>query len=270
MKKLIFPLAFAFALNSFAQEPGQLEQNKITGFSEQKYDSDLFPNCSVKSIMTPTAWGSNSTFVFGSVGGTFPQPYRTTSDLAANVGFGAGDPFRFVSVVGILNVNDVSKVKNFSGSFLASRYLGKGSSISVGALNLFFDPKLSDAGSSYYFVVSHAVQTLPSKSGQASRLTYSIGAGSGRFYDKSDRDKLNGKGVHGTAIFSNVSYEILKNLNLNAEWTGLNLGFGTAWRPTNKLPALAIGVTDVTGSSSDRLRLVCGFGHAFIFNKKSK
>lgn len=188
--------------------------------------------------------------------------------MAGGVGFGTGNWNKSVSVVGIINVNDVSRVNAFSGSFLASRYLGKGSALSLGALHLFGDPTELDAGPSYYFVFSHAVQSLPSQTPQASRLSYSVGVGSGRFRNKSDLDKNSGKGKYGTAVFSNVSYELFKGFNVNAEWTGLNLGIGAAWRPSYKLPALAIGLADITGFSGDRLRFVCGVGHAIVFNKK--
>lgn len=219
---------------------------------------------SQKSILTPTGWGGNSTYFFGSAGGTFPQPYSNNPDLAGGAGFGTGNSFKAVSIACIINVNDVSGFKNFSGSFLVSRYLGKGSSISVGGLHLFANPIKSDAGSSYYFVFSHTVQSLPSNFSQASRLSYSVGVGTGRFLNKSDKDKRSGKGNKGTAFFSNLSYELFENFNVNAEWTGLNFGVGTSWRPSYKLPAITIGITDITRFSGNKVRFVCAVGYAFL------
>jgi hypothetical protein len=227
-------------------------------------DKELYPNKSIKTIMTPTGWGSTRTYLFGALGGTFPHAYTGNSDLVAGAGFGTGNYYKAVSVVGIINVNDVSKFNGFSSSFIVSRHLGKGTSLSAGALNLFTNTIVPDNATSYFVAVSHAVQTIRSRDGFSSRLHFTLGAGTGRFYKKSHNDLKFGKGEHGTAVFANASYEVLNNFNLNIEWTGLNAGVGVAWRASYKFPAFAIGLMDLTGYSGDRLRLVCSVGHAFV------
>ena len=229
---------------------------------------ELHPNWAAKGLMTPSGWGSSGTFVFGFIGGTFPQVYADRGDMGAGIGAGFGNSRKTVSVVGIFNIHNVSEFNTFSGSFIASRYLGKGSSISAGALQLFAGPR-SDAGPSYYVAFSHASQTLESRTRGYSRLAYTLGIGSGRFYEKSPKDITEGKGRYGTAVFGNISLGLLKNLNLTLEWTGQNLAIGTGWRPRIpirfpiNLPSINIGVADLLRTSGDGPRFVMGIGHSF-------
>ncbi|MCW3107854.1 MAG: hypothetical protein JWQ09_2360, partial [Segetibacter sp.] len=225
-------------------------------------------NPSIKSMMVPSAWGASRPFIFASIGGTYYSPYSKTGDLAAAAGAGVGNAYKTIGVVGVFNINDVSQFSAYSASFIVSRSLSKGSSISVGALHLFANKNITDAPASYYFVFSHAVQTLPFKGTRSSALTYSVGVGTGRFYEKSDRDIATGKSKHGTAVFGAISYEAFKNFNINAEWTGINIAGSLAWRLSYKFPAIAIGVADLTGLSGDRPRFIGQIGYAIVFKQK--
>lgn len=231
----------------------------------------LFPNIGGKAMMTPTAWGGFETFVFGSIGGTFPQTYAINPDLIASVGFGTGNSYKTLGIIAIVDINDVSEIDNFTLSLIASRTLSIGNSVSIGAIHLFANRVKSDMGASYYVAYSHAVQSMPSKFVGCAKLNYTIGIGTGRFYDKSYYDKIAGRGEHGTALFANISYEVLPLLNLGLEWSGLNLCSSLSWRPAINLPSVSIGVADLTRLSGDRARLLTGISYAYIIrNKKDK
>ena len=212
------------------------------------------------TLMTPGAWGGSKSFLFAHFGGTPIQPYGTADnpDLFGQIGFGLGDATKFVSVVGIVNINDMSKFDNFSYSLVASHNFSNKSAVTVGALHLFADPAKTDAGPSYYAAYSHAINN---------KLTYTVGIGSGRFYDNSDLDVIAGKKAHGTAVFANVSYEVLRNVHVNAEWTGLNLCLSGDVRISSKLPVITLGVTDITRVSADKPSFYGGISKAFSFNK---
>jgi hypothetical protein len=214
------------------------------------------------TLMTPSGWGSKETFAFVTGGGTPIQPYGSSSnpDFLAQAGFGFGDYTKTVSVVGIVNINDVSKFDNFSYSLIASRKLGKAGSVSVGALHLFADPYKTDAAESFYVAYSQAIRN--------SKFNYTIGVGSGRFYDNSEYDKENGKKDHGTALFGSLSYNITNYLNVSTEWTGLNLCVSSSVRVKPKWPVLSFGVTDLTRLSGDKPSFYFGLGQALIFNKR--
>jgi hypothetical protein len=228
--------------------------------------TEFYPNPTGKGMMTPTGWGGASPYIFGYIGGTFPQVYTNKSDMIAAAGLSMGNAYKNVNVTGIFNVLNVSEFNTFSGSLIISRYLGRGTSMSVGGLNLLAGNR-SDAGASYYVAISHASQKIKSKIPGYSGLSYTIGAGSGRFYDKSRKDSLAGRGSHGTAVFGNISYEVTKGLNVIAEWSGLNLGFAFSFRPSFKLPAINFGLADLTRNSGDRIRFIASISHAIPLSK---
>lgn len=223
---------------------------------------ELYPADAPTSLLIPTGFGGYGTYVFGGLGGAYPEIYRNNkADLIGSVGFCVGNPVSAVNFAASLNVTDVHKFRDFSGNFILSRKLFAGTSISAGALQMFANSKQSDApGSTFFMAISHAVQSVPSLTPGCSRLTYTIGLGSGRFYNKSPDDIANGKGTHGTAIFGGISYEVIRHINLNAEWTGMNLGISAGVRPFKSPISLGIGVANLTHYSADRANMVFSIG----------
>ncbi|WP_295673356.1 hypothetical protein [uncultured Mucilaginibacter sp.] len=223
--------------------------------SKAKDTSDeLLPNGVLQNLISPSGWGGFGTYIFGGIGGDYPQPYRTRADLIAFGGFCAGDPQKAVNVAFGMNITNVDEVKDLSGNIQISRQIFAGSSISAGGLQLFANKRQSDSpGSTFYFAFSHALQALPSATPGSSRLTYTIGIGNGRFYTKSALDIKNGRGRHGTAIFGSISYELIKNVNFITEWSGINLGCSLGIKPFDSPLAIGIGITDLTRYSSDKL-----------------
>ncbi|MDR3695418.1 hypothetical protein [Mucilaginibacter sp.] len=215
---------------------------------------ELLPNGVLQNLISPSGWGGFGTYIFGGLGGDYPQPYRNTPDLIAFGGFCAGDPQKTVNIALSMNITSVHDVRDLSGNFEVSRQIFTGSSISAGGLQLFASKHESDSpGSTFYFAFSHALQWLPSAANGGSKLTYTIGIGNGRFYTKSPLDITNGRGAHGTAIFGSISYELIKNVNFNTEWSGINLGCSLGIKPFNSPLAIGIGITDLTRYSSDKI-----------------
>ncbi len=224
----------------------------------------LYPNDALQSVMSPTGWGGSGTYVFGSIGGIYPEVYKQNKgDLITSAGVCTGSSEKAVNVAVSINMTDVHRLRDFSENFFISRMLGHGSSITVAALQMFANAQQSDApGSTFYIAFSHAVQTLLSKTSGCSKLSYSIGIGTGRFLYKSPKDIEAGHGKYGTAVFGNISYEILQHVNLNAEWSGMNLGFSLGWRPFVKSPlSIGAGVTNLTRFSADKPSAILSIGY---------
>ncbi len=222
----------------------------------------LYPNGASKALMTPAGWSTNGRFVFAGIGGTFPQVYANRSDMVAAIGAGTGNAYKAVSVAAVLNILDVSAFNHYSLSLIATRVLRNGSTIGAGALHLFAGD-WTDSPASFYIRYSHTAQNLPSVIRGFSKLNYTIGIGTGRFLEKSRDDVRTGKGRYGTAVFGNLSYEVIKNINLNLEWTGVNLCVTAGVRPLPQLPSLSFGLADLTRYSGDKVRFVAGIGYAF-------
>ncbi|SDE67802.1 hypothetical protein SAMN05216464_108182 [Mucilaginibacter pineti] len=243
----------AFAQTSFENELQKRTDSLLAPLKARDARDELLPNSVLQNLTTPSGWGGYGSYIFGGIGGDYAQPYAKKADLISFGGFCVGDPQKAVNVAVSINVTDVSKVSDFSGNLVISRQIFTGSSISAGTLQLFASPHKSDApGSTFYFAFSHAIQLLPSKTEGSSKLSYTIGIGTGRFYNKSPDDIKTGKGTHGTAVFGSASYELLKKVNFNIEWSGMNLGCSFGIKPFDSPLAIGVGITNLTRYSSDK------------------
>jgi len=241
--------------------------NKIDSLLKTEVPPDgklvLYSDYAPLSMMSPTGFGGSGTYVYGGLGGVYPELYtKKKTDLIAFGGLSFGDPVKAVNVAIGLNMADVHKFRDFSTNLNISRQLPGGNSIAVGTFQLFTNAQQSDTkGTTFYLVFSHAVQWAPSKTPGASAFTYSLGIGSGRFLYKSPADTKRGKGKYATAVFANVSYEIIRNVNINTEWYGTNLGISAGVRPFKNPLSVSVGVDNLTKYSGNHASMVCTIGY---------
>jgi hypothetical protein len=252
---------------------------KMNAFVSEKllfpqYFNVILPSNNLQSVSTPSGWGGgNNAYMFLVVGGIFPALYTNPekADLISTAGISVGNPVKFVNVSASLNITRVSELRDFSANLLISRQIRNGGSISVGGLQLFASKNVSDAPDpTFYIAYSHAVQSVKSEVDGFSALGYTIGFGTGRFLHKSPDDVRTGKGRYGTGVFASVSYEVISRLNLNAEWSGLNLGFSLGVRPVKQSAVtMGFGVHNLTRFSGDRPTFLALVGVP-VFLKKNK
>lgn len=244
----------AFGQNTFEKQLQMKTDSLLAPLKTTETAEELMPNSVLQNLISPSGWGGFGTYVFGGIGGDAPQPYRNTPDLIVFGGFCMGNPKKAVNVAISMNMTDVHKLRDFSGNVAISRQIFTGSSISVGAMQIFANRHQSDAPvGTFYFAFSHAIQTLKSRTNGSSKVVYTLGIGNGRFYVKSPYDINAGRGRHGTAVFGSISYELAKNINVNAEWSGMNLGCSLGVKPFESPLAIGIGLTDLTRYSSDKI-----------------
>ncbi len=267
---LVYPLK-SFSQNTFEKDLSKKMDSLISEKGLIVISQYMLPNNSISSIMTPSGWGSYGTFIYGVVGGIYPAGYTNKADLIASAGITFGSPAKAVNVAASVNIGRVSEVQDLSVNLVLSKEIFKNSSISIGGLQMFADEQISDAPyHTYYVAFSHAVQTLKSKRPGFSPLSYTIGFGTGRFLLKSPFDIDRGKGKYGTGVFASVSYEIFKQVNINAEWSGLNLGFSTGFRPIkNNNLTFGIGIYNLTKYTGDRAGVIATLGLPISLDKKS-
>jgi hypothetical protein len=226
------------------------------------------PNSHGKSLTTPVAWGASHNVIFLGAGGTTPSPYTNGSDGAAVLGVGLGDPVKNIGVQLSVTSIDISAWGEYSASVQVSRDLGNSNAIAVGLQNLMITTG-GDTGKSYYVVYSQGAQSDPfvNQATGDSKLTYSIGVGSGIFGKKSPADILDGKGTYGTYVFGNLAYEVAQSFNLITDWNGLNLNAGVSktFFLSNVPLGIVLGVADLTHYSGDGPRLIVSVGTGFPF-----
>ena len=219
------------------------------------------PNAGAKSVMTPTGWGAAYGSLFAGVGVSERNPYLPSSDGVMALGVGVGDPVLNVGIQLGVTVSDLSEFDNYAYSFKLHRYLGQGTAIAVGGESLLTGgPFVDDLGETFYLVVSHTVQGVASPRPGVGRLHVSAGVGTGRFGNRSPRDVAEGKGESGTWVFGNLAVELSRDLNLIAEWSGINLhaGVSKALQVGDVAISLSLAAADLTDYSGDGARLVGG------------
>ncbi|TLU86210.1 MAG: hypothetical protein FDX30_03005 [Chlorobium sp.] len=200
------------------------------------------------------------------VGGTSPAPYTHDADGAAVLGFGVGDPKENLGLqVALVNL-DISAWDRYSMAVQLHRQLDNANAIAVGVENVMLSSG-GDADKSFYIVYSQGVQADPFVNDVTgnSKLHFSIGAGTGRFGDKSPDDIAHGRGEHGTYVFGNIAYDVAESFNLIADWNGLNLNVGASktFKAGNVPFAITIGAADLTRNSGDKVRFIGACGLAF-------
>ena len=261
----------AFGQDGFEKTLSRKFDSLLTRDKTQDQHDILLPNDAPQTLTTPSGFGGYGTYLFGAIGGVYPQVYTTRADLILSGGISYGDPFRIVNVAASINLTDLHRLRDFSANFIVSRVIAEGSSISAGGLQLFADKQQSDApGETYYIAFSHAVQSLPSETEGASKLTYTIGIGNGRFYLKSPDDVAAGRGNHGTGVFANVSYEVFEHVNLIAGWSGINLAVSTGFRPFDNALSFGFGVANLTRYSADKADLIFTVGYPLALTREKE
>lgn len=226
------------------------------------------PNSAAKSIMTPSGWGAAYGTVFVGAGVSERNPYLPNSDGIVALGVGVGDPVLNAGLQMGVTVSDLSELDNYAFSLKVHRYLGRGTAIAVGGESLLTGGEfVDDAGSTFYVVLSHVLQGFPSQRPGIGRLHASVGVGSGRFAEKSERDASEGKGEDATRFFGNVALEVAQDVNVLVEWSGTNLHVGLSKTfLTGHLPvALSLGLADLTGYTGDGVRVIAGGAVALSF-----
>lgn len=255
-KKYLAPAAVAGLLAFMPPEAQAFDTSTAT----------YLPNNHGKSLTTPVAWGASNNVIFMGIGGTSPSPYTNDADGAAVLGFGVGDPKENLGIQVAVVSLDISEWKEYSLYAQIHHSFGNANALAVGVENVMLTSG-GDADKSFYIVYSQGVQGDPFVNDITgnSKLHFSIGAGTGRFGDKSPLDIADGKGEHGTYVFGNIAYDVADSFNIIADWNGLNLNAGVSksFKVGNVPMAITVGAADLTHNSGDGVRFIGALGAAF-------
>lgn len=225
----------------------------------------LTPNMHGKSLTTPTAAGAWGNTVYFGAGGTSPAPYSDEADGAAAMGIGLGNPYNSLGLQATFVSIDLTEWEEYSMSLHLHRQLDCGCGVAVGVENIMLTEG-GDSESSHYIVFSQVLQGDDYKNGNgASKLHYSIGAGTNRYGQKSDADVEAGKSRYGTYVFGNISYELFNEFNAILDWNGINLnaGISKTFFVSNVPLGVSLGLADLTDNSGDQVRFIFGIGTGF-------
>jgi hypothetical protein len=232
--------------------------------SSQQATSIILPNIHAKSLTTPVGWGAAFGSVFVGVAGTDLAPYDNSSDWGTVFGVGLGNPVKNLGIQASIASLDMSQWNRYGLNLHLHRYIGDAQSIAIGVENIMLS-KGSDAEESYYIVYSKGVLYKPLIDDETgtTRLHFSVGAGTGRFGNKSPLDRTSGKGKHGSYVFGNISYELFNEFNVITDWNGVNLnaGISKTFPITEQVPlVITVGAADLTHNSANGMHLIGSIG----------
>lgn len=223
------------------------------------------------SISTPTGFGASWGQVYAGVSLVNRARGNNQADGSATIGFGLGNPRRFLGldvVTNIISLSDSGGQDAFAGSgsvdFKVHRVLPGAIGIAVGWENALAWGDAQNRDSSVYGVVSRAFPLQPNNLRNPMPLLLSLGVGGGRF--RSEEAIRNQEG--GVGVFGSAALRVTPQISLLANWTGQDLNAGVSFIPFAEIPfSLTLGAIDLTGSAGDgaRFGLSLGYGTRFSF-----
>ena len=196
-----------------------------------------------QGIYVPAATGAWGNSLYTGVAITYPDVYRDKPGAIGAVGVGLGNPVKGIGCQISGNVLDPKTQSRFSFGFKVHKYAGKGVFLALGIENALSKTlsKGTDSPVSQYLSLTQNFMYVVPASNFFSRLSYTIGAGFGRFSSISPKDFSEGKGwsgitnlfpqdrKYGTFGFAALQFKISKNLAYTVEWSGINLNTGISF-----------------------------------------
>lgn len=272
-------LRFDPARERFSFAPSVTSERKLRrdlkplGLEDPRAVRDLYrlakvplPNAAAHTLTVPSGYGpvvlanqEGGVSLGVAAGGVSRVPYTDQADGGIALGLGFGNAFETVGVSIGMSINDLSDFPNgdrIAWGFEVSRYLWDGLSIAVGGESLFVEE--TDAEETFYLVGSWAFD------GESGLLPFdgvaTLGIGTGRFANKTERDAFEGKGDDATAVFGALAWEVTDNFNIIGEWNGRNIAIGGAFRVPETPLSVRVGVRDLTDFTGDGPRLTGSVG----------
>jgi len=215
------------------------------------------------SFLTPSAYGADWGDAYIGLAGATGGNNTDRLDGSASVGFGLGDAVRNVGLevgVGIISLD------GFADDGIVGFKLHKvfpqanNLAVALGWANPIKWGAATEAEDTFYGV---ATQRFNLRSNAANRmpLTVSLGAGTGTFRSTgaiaADDNAVN--------VFGSAALRVIPEVSLISSWNGTGLGLAASTAPFNFPAVLTLGVSDVTGNTSDGAQFQGSLGYSFSF-----
>ncbi len=211
------------------------------------------------TVLSPSGYGAEAGEVFGGMGFQARTRYTHQVDGAVAVGFGMGDATRSLGLeTDLISYGTIRSgfARHVAVSFKVSRMLFEHAGIAAGIDNAVHSSGI-DGSTSIYLAGSNAVYFRQDPAAPFSKLTVTVGAGSGRFHsERTYTDTRNGVGV-----FGSFALRVTRPVSAIADWSGQNLTLALSLVPFARFPlVITPGFTDITRNSGDGARFIVGAG----------
>lgn len=207
---------------------------------------------------SPTAFGAGWGQAFAGVGGqTIPPGREYGVDGSALMGFGIGDPHRFLGLESAVNFISLRDQFGDSGnwSFKLHHTLSYRAAFAIGVEDSSAWGDAQRRGSSTYGAYSQVIDLSPDSPKQPMSLAFNVGVGRERFADPGD--KVGG--------FGSVALAWHRQASVVADWTGRDLNLGASVVPFYRIPlVVTVGFTNLTERFADS-EFAGGVGYLYQF-----
>jgi hypothetical protein len=215
------------------------------------------------TINTPTAYGQRWGQVYGGAAYQDRIRYDDWTDGVLSLGFGLGNPTRYVGLDVNLNVLDTYTdfAEDRSLSLKLHRRLPFRAAVAVGHENIWHTDG-TDGGSSRYLVVSKVLLLRDRPTSALGSMVVNVGLGNERFLPEMDF----ARGEDGINAFGSLAVRVHSTTNAVANWTGQDLALGFSIAPVRTWPiVLTPALVDVTGRAGDGARFSLSAGLNYTF-----
>ncbi len=203
-----------------------LSSDQVSSIDRQLYSPGASPAVAFGS---PIAFGPGYTEFFAGIGGqTLPDGAPDDYDGAASVGFGIGDPFRWIGLEVSSTIISLQDDFGHDGNFNLKLHhaLPWRSAIAIGVENTgrWGDAKATE--SSNYLALTKAFEVAPPSSGVPLTLSLNAGVGDNRFAKPGD------SGIGG---FGSVAFTFARRISIVGDYTGRDLNVGASLVPFKRV-----------------------------------
>lgn len=213
---------------------------------------------------SPIGFGASWGQAFAGIGGqTIPPGSEYGVDGSAVVGFGLGDPDRWVGLetsATIISVRD-DFAEDGNANFKLHRALPWRAGIAAGVENTGRWGAARGGTSSNYLVYTQVIELSPNTPRHPLPLSINIGLGDERFVDPDRRGDTDGVGV-----FGSIAIAPFRQVSLIADWTGRDANAAVSLVPFRRTPlVLTLGAINLGERLGNDVEFSGGIGYLYQF-----
>ena len=206
---------------------------------------------------SPTAFGAGWGQAFAGIGGQTVDEPNSEVDGSALLGFGLGDPHRYLAFEAAMNVISLTDSFGDAGSwgFKAHHTFGDRSAIAVGLADTGGWGDAKETSTTTYAAYSRVMDLDPASPKRPLTLAWNVGIGNESLADP-DED---------IGVFGSVALSWHRQSSVIADYNGRDLGLAVSAVPFYRIPlVITAGLINVTERYED-LQFAGGIGYLHSF-----